>query len=258
MSAPAPHNPRRRFTLAVTLFGLAAIPGFFLPDGAFVPGLSHPLTQAKRSYRPRPTSNWGKRPDYEPLVTKYASTYGVRPELVHAIIQRESRGNPLAVGAAGEQGLMQLMPRTAQDLGVRNGFDIEENIRGGVEYISRLLRQFGDEKKALAAYNTGPGTVSREGITPRGHAYALEILTNAKKRSFADDLADFRQNPRPRSFGEDSAAMPDAADEDKLTGHPAQVVGEFDARTGARVLGTPRASEAELVQLGWRGARGRR
>jgi len=176
-----PGAPRPRFTLAVTLFGLAAISGLFLPDGAFAPGLGHPLTRWEWSYRPSPTSNWEKRPDYEPMVTKYASTYGVRPALVHAIIQRESRGNPLAVGAAGEQGLMQLMPRTAQDLGVRNGFDIEENIRGGVEYLSRLLRQFGDEKKALAAYNTGPGTVSREGITPRGHAYALEILTNARE-----------------------------------------------------------------------------
>jgi soluble lytic murein transglycosylase-like protein len=181
--APAPPAARSRLTLAVTLLGLATVHAVLPPHAAFVPGLDDPLTRANRSYDPRPTLDGEKELDSESLVMKYASAYGVRPEVVHAVIQKESRGNPMAVGPAGEQGLMQLMPQTAQELGVRNRFDVDENIRGGVEYLSRLLKQFGDERKALAAYHTGPGTVSKEGITPRGHAYASEILINAKTRS---------------------------------------------------------------------------
>ncbi len=82
-------------------------------------------------------------------------------------MQQESAGDPLAVSPAGARGLMQLMPGTADSLGVRDSFDPEQNLAGGVRYLRQLLDRFGgDERLALAAYNSGPGTVERYGDVP--------------------------------------------------------------------------------------------
>jgi len=84
----------------------------------------------------------------------------VRPALVRAIIAQESNFDRRAVSSAGAQGYMQLMPGTAKDMGVDDPFDATQNIRGGVRYFAQLLTRYGgDEAKALAAYNAGPGRV---------------------------------------------------------------------------------------------------
>jgi soluble lytic murein transglycosylase-like protein len=101
---------------------------------------------------------------YDALIERHAVTHGVRPELVRAVIQVESGFNPRARSRKGALGLMQLMPRTAADLGVEDPLDPAENIRGGVSYLRQLLDLYaGDEELALAAYNAGPAAVARYG-----------------------------------------------------------------------------------------------
>jgi soluble lytic murein transglycosylase-like protein len=100
---------------------------------------------------------------YDEIIESAAATHGVRPELVRAVIQVESGFNPRARSRVGAMGLMQLMPDTAADLGVDNPWDPTQNINGGVAYLGSLIREFGDEVLALAAYNAGPGAVNRYG-----------------------------------------------------------------------------------------------
>lgn len=101
---------------------------------------------------------------YDSAIEEHAANHRVRPELVRAVIQVESGFNPRATSHKGAMGLMQLMPGTAADLGVVNPYNPEENIRGGVAYLRQLLDKFGgNEELALAAYNAGPGAVTRYG-----------------------------------------------------------------------------------------------
>src|ERR1035437_4250656 len=94
-------------------------------------------------------------------ITATATAYGVDPSLALQVAQRESGLNQSAVGTSGEIGVFQLMPATAAGLGV-NPANLTDNITGGVRYLAAMLAQFGgDTAKALAAYNWGPGNVSK-------------------------------------------------------------------------------------------------
>jgi soluble lytic murein transglycosylase-like protein len=121
-----------------------------------------PGTPAFRSTRPSaPAAVRGR---FEPLVLEHATRNNLRPDLVRAVIQVESGFNPRARSPKGAMGLMQLMPATALELGVRNAYDPEDNIRGGTKYLRRLLDRYkGDEQLALAAYNAGAGAVDKYG-----------------------------------------------------------------------------------------------
>lgn len=109
-----------------------------------------------------------------------ARKYDLPAGLIRSVIRCESNFQPDAVSHAGAQGLMQLMPATADDLGVANPFDIEQNIDGGSRYLRWMLDRFdGDIEKALAAYNAGPGTVSRYGGVPpyrETQAYVKKVM----------------------------------------------------------------------------------
>ena len=95
----------------------------------------------------------------------YASVFEVPVELVDAVIQVESSWNPNAVSRKRAAGLMQLMPQTARRFGVRDRFNIEENIRGGVAYLAWLIRLFkGDLRLALAAYQVGESQILSRGL----------------------------------------------------------------------------------------------
>ena len=101
-------------------------------------------------------------------VAAAATEYGVDPALLRAVIHAESAFNPMALSNKGAQGLMQLIPETASDMGVANPFDVSQNIRGGAQYLSGLLKQFnGDVRLATAAYNAGPQNVLKyNGVPP--------------------------------------------------------------------------------------------
>jgi len=116
--------------------------------------------------------NWKTTPlnltAYRSEIASAARQYGLDPALLRAVIHAESAFNPNALSDKGAQGLMQLMPGTASDLGVSNPFDAAQNIRGGAAYLAQLLKQFGgNERRATAAYNAGPQNVQKyHGVPP--------------------------------------------------------------------------------------------
>ncbi|MCW6029900.1 lytic transglycosylase domain-containing protein [Stenotrophomonas sp. SRS1] len=104
---------------------------------------------------------------YQSEIAAAAREFGVEEAIVRAIIHAESAYNPLALSRAGAQGLMQLMPPTARRFGVSDSYDASQNIRGGVQYLSWLLKRFnGDLTLAAAGYNAGEGAVARHGGVP--------------------------------------------------------------------------------------------
>lgn len=104
---------------------------------------------------------------YQQEIASAAREFGVEEAIVRAIIHAESAYNPLALSRAGAQGLMQLMPGTARRFGVSDAYDASQNIRGGVQYLSWLLKRFnGDLTLAAAGYNAGEGAVDRYGGVP--------------------------------------------------------------------------------------------
>ena len=101
---------------------------------------------------------------YNRIVAVAARTYGLDGALLHALISVESRYDPKAVSRRGAAGLMQLMPVTARRYGVTDSFDPVQNINGGAQYLSDLLKLFnGDVSLAIAAYNAGESAVARYG-----------------------------------------------------------------------------------------------
>jgi soluble lytic murein transglycosylase-like protein len=104
---------------------------------------------------------------FSELINAAAQKYGVDPALLKGLIRQESNFNPNAKSPAGAAGLAQLMPGTAAALGVSNPLDPAQAIEGAAKYLSQQLKAFGgDVRKALAAYNAGPGAVQRYGGVP--------------------------------------------------------------------------------------------
>src|SRR3546814_8558530 len=109
---------------------------------------------------------------------KAARQYGVEEAVVRAVIHAESAFNPNALSRVRAQGLMQLMPATAQRFGVGNPFDAGQNIQGGVKYLAWLLKRFnGDLTLAAAGYNAGEGAVDKyNGVRSEEHTSELQSL----------------------------------------------------------------------------------
>jgi len=122
--------------------------------------------------------------EFESIINSCALQYGVDKSLVKAVIHAESGYDPNAVSSKGAQGLMQLMPKTAQDLKVSDSFNPTDNIRGGVRYLRFLLDTFkGDVSLALAAYNAGLTRVARYGGIPpieETRNYVSKVLSYQK------------------------------------------------------------------------------
>ena len=126
---------------------------------------------------------------YEEIIQEAAAEFDVDPALIRAVMHAESAFHPYAVSRAGAEGLMQLMPALADEMGVDDSFDPRENIRGGVRYLKRLLDYHnGDLDLALASYNAGPGNVKRYGGVPpfretRKYVKTIKALYQRSKRS---------------------------------------------------------------------------
>lgn len=144
-----------------------------LPLGAL--GLSFPSSKGKRQRGVQPAFKGieplcmvGGQGSYDPQIRAVCQRYGLADyNLVKAVIRAESAFQPAAVSPKGAQGLMQLMPGTARDMGVRDPFDPLQNLDGGVRYLKLLLDRFDNNYDlALAAYNAGPETVMKYGGVP--------------------------------------------------------------------------------------------
>jgi len=168
----------RSFILLIFLFCIIGLSG--LKQDVFIAVLKNkpqnngkiPLAKTVPSIRPFIEIEMTSRQKhaenrYHPLILEAANRYKVEPEIIKAIIMAESGFNAKAVSKVGARGLMQLMPRTARSLGVKDSFKPAHNIDAGVRYFRELLDEFdGEVKLALAAYNAGRLNVKKYGGIP--------------------------------------------------------------------------------------------
>jgi soluble lytic murein transglycosylase len=126
---------------------------------------------------------------YDSMILRNAEAQRLEPALVKAVIAAESNFSERAVSRVGAQGLMQLMPGTAAELGVSDPFEAEENIDGGTRYLREMLDRYGDLRRALAAYNAGPEAVDRyDGIPPYPETEAYVERVMNYYRGYHDDF----------------------------------------------------------------------
>lgn len=206
--------------------------------------------------------------DFEPLIQKASAQYGVPAELVRAVVSKESNGNPNARSKKGAGGLMQLMPSTAADLGVQDVYDPEQNIDGGTRYLKQMLDRYnGDDARALAAYNWGPGNVDKFGdnyikVAPK------ETKDYVRKITAQMGLAKPTGKPGDTTTAQDVARgamglyrglfsdIPDASEQVVSGILPDQLerVLDVEGKTGAeRVAAREAAYQAKRAELGGEG-----
>jgi membrane-bound lytic murein transglycosylase MltF len=166
------------------------------------PAEAPPLEAGKNdsASRPQPPSE-NVRPDLNEVVRTASRNYHLDPDLVNSVIRAESGFNVRAISPKGAQGLMQLMPQTASNLGVQNAFDPKANVEGGTRYLRELLERYNfDLVKALAAYNAGPQRVEQYGGVPPYYetkAYVARVVRDFNKKKLAEKTAN--QPPAPKS-----------------------------------------------------------
>jgi soluble lytic murein transglycosylase-like protein len=124
--------------------------------------------------------------ELDQLIDQNSKTHGVKPELIRAVISQESANRPCAVSVKGAQGLMQLMPATAEQFGVSDPFDPKQNVEAGTKLLKQLLAKYGgDVSLTLSAYNAGSGRVDRDGGVPQipeTQKYVTDILGKLDKK----------------------------------------------------------------------------
>lgn len=137
------------------------------------------------------------------VVANASGEHHLDPDFVSSVIHAESGFNPHAVSRKGAQGLMQLMPQTANNLGVKDAFNPQANVEGGTKYLRELLERYNfNIAKALAAYNAGPGRVDRyKGVPPyfETQAYIARIIRDFNKKKLAEQQLAKRQPATQRA-----------------------------------------------------------
>ncbi len=128
------------------------------------------------------------------LIAEAARSYDVNPLLVDSVIQVESNYNPFAVSSKGAEGLMQLMPATAQRFGATNSFDPKQNIEAGVRYLKFLQDTFQDDRLAIAAYNAGEKAVAKYKDVPPYPETVSYVAKVGKRYGQAERAARTKQN----------------------------------------------------------------
>jgi soluble lytic murein transglycosylase-like protein len=154
--------------------------------------VSNGLAQSRQS---------AKRHEAEYYVTTYAQHYRVPVALVRAVVERESNWRACAVSPKGAVGLMQLMPTTAQRLGVKDRCNIGQNISGGVRYLAWLMKQFHDFRLVAAAYFAGERVIGKRGLAyrdPEVVAYVARIRTSYLRQAATE--ANFEKTPLKRDM----------------------------------------------------------
>jgi len=136
-------------------------------------------------------------PELQRMIETMARQHEVDPLLVHSVIQVESNYNAQAVSPKGAMGLMQLIPSTARRFGVKDAFDAQDNLEGGIKYLKHLQQLYGDDSLALAAYNAGEGAVAKyrsvppyaetqNYVTEVGRRYSNAVRRQAKEKPVAE------------------------------------------------------------------------
>jgi hypothetical protein len=167
-----------------------------------------------------PFPNAAAAPNLDEVINSASGRYRLDPDLVASVIKAESGFNVRAVSPKGAQGLMQLMPGTASDLGVPNSFDARANVEGGTKYLRELLERYNfDLVKALAAYNAGPERVEHFGGVPPFHetrAYVARVVKDFNKKKVAQ-----QKTPQSAASARNSTKQPSAArsQDSKLASH---------------------------------------
>ena len=135
-------------------------------------------------------TNPTSRDEINNLISIYSNKNGLDEDFVKAVINQESGFNPNATSKCGAMGLMQLMPATAEGLGVTNAYDAKQNIEGGTKYLKGLMDRFNNDKSlALAAYNAGPNAVKKYGGIPpyaETQNYVKNILSKYERMKGVD------------------------------------------------------------------------
>jgi hypothetical protein len=178
-------------------------------------------------------------------------------KMTPAVIKAESGGNPKAVSPTNAQGLMQLEPGTAKEMGVKDTFNPEENKAGGQKYLKQLLDKYKDPKTALIAYNWGPGNVDKHGVEKApasSKAYADKILSASDvKATNPFDKFDTKEAPPAKPKVEATPAAPPNKDKDYAAGSPEKAtfgeslrdVGQAALSLGSGLVGSAAGLAAE-------------
>jgi soluble lytic murein transglycosylase-like protein len=148
---------------------------------------------------------------YDAIIEKYANHYSLDPSLIRSIIATESGFNPKAVSPKGARGLMQLMPATAERLGVSNSFDPEQNIHGGVKHFRSLMDNFNNNLTlSLAAYNAGENLVQRLGRVPEikeTRNYIQSVTSRLEKKDVDTPAQEAPEHPPTYRFIDESGVL---------------------------------------------------
>ena len=176
---------------------------------------------------------------YDKWIDKYAAMYGVDPKLARAMILQESAYDPKAVSRAGAEGLTQLMPGTAAEMGVTDIKDPEQQIAGGLKYLGLQLKNFGgDQNLALAAYNAGPGAVRRyNGIPP--YKETQDYVARVNK-----NYANLAKQSSANAVGGDSSAVATSGNDSQ-----SQLLQDLGNSTSAAYSSAAQATRDGISQL---------